>query len=233
MHIEQTQQLAQSLILPRGVTQLGSFEFQLPDSLPGSCRLPHGSVDYELEVSLERRGKHVKRFQHRLIVRNRIEFCELRPAQSASATCCLRLPRSVYVPGQRVAYQVQSNCMSSDRSITRLCQCITYVSQQPVPKVKKVQRVLDESCELEDNALHLPLTALATRQMPGEPIEITYYVETLSDASEPLRLPLLVGTVAPPVASSVQQAASCPSLGFVNLGKCPYAVLCFIFSPDS
>lgn len=220
-HIEQTEQLAESLILPQGITQLGSFEFQLPDSLPGSCRLPHGSVDYTLQVSLERRGKCVKRFQHRLIVRNHIEFGELRPAQCESSTCSLRLPRSVFVPGQRVGYQVETTCMSSGPLVTRLCQCITYVSQQPVAKVKKVLRVLDESCELE-GALHLPLTAPIARQMQGEPIEITYHLETLSsDATEPLRLPLLVGTVAPPVDSScVQQAASCPSLGFVNLGKC-------------
>lgn len=222
-HIEQTHQLADSLILPRGSTPLGCFAFQLPDSVPGSCRLPHGSIDYRLQVSLERRGKCVKCFQHRLIVRNRIELLELRPALSECTAFRLRLPRSVFVPGQRVAYQVQSKC--SGQLVTRLQQCITYVSQQPLVKVKKVVRVLDESSELED-ALHLPLTAPFMRQMPAELIEISYYLETLSDGSDTLCLPLFVGTVVPPVDNmQPPDNQTCPSLGFVNLGKCPY-LLC-------
>lgn len=222
-HIEQTQQLAESLILPRGSTQLGSFEFQLPDFVPGSCRLPHGSIDYRLQVSLERRGKCVKCFQHRLIVRNRIELLELRPALSECSAFSLSVPRSVFVPGQRVAYHLEANC--TVQLVTRLLQCITYVSQQPLVKVKKVVRVLDESCELED-ALHLPLTAPFMMLMPDELIEISYYLETLSDGSETLSVPLFVGTVAPPVDSTqLQVNQTCPSLGFVNLGKCPY-LLC-------
>ncbi|KAH8420956.1 hypothetical protein KR222_011090 [Zaprionus bogoriensis] len=222
-HVEQRQKLAQSLLVPQGKThQLGAFEFALPDSVPGSCRLAHGSIDYTLQLTLERRGKHAKCFQQRLIVRNRIELHEVRPAVCETRTLCLRLPRSVFVPGQRVAYQLQPAPgvaqVPGCKLVTRLCQCITYSSPQHLGKHKKVVRVLDDSCEWE-GALHLPLTAPIMRQSQGELIEISYYLETLSDCSEPLRLPLSVGTVAPPV-DAVQQPVSCPSLGFVNLGEC-------------
>ncbi|XP_062122804.1 uncharacterized protein LOC133836368 [Drosophila sulfurigaster albostrigata] len=218
-HIEQTQELAKSLILPPGSLQLGSFTFQLPNEVPGSCRLPHGSISYSLQLTLERRSKQAKRFQHRLVVRNRIEFLEPRPATTESSTLCLSLPRSVFVPGQRVAYQLETST-SSSQLLTRLCQCIRYESHQPVAKFKKVVRILDESSSLED-ALHLPLTALIMSQRSGDLIEITYYVETLGSCSEPLRLPLFVGTVAPPVDTHI----SLSSLGFVNFALSENEVL--------
>ncbi|KAL7729092.1 hypothetical protein ACLKA6_019915 [Drosophila palustris] len=220
-HVEQTQQLAKSLILPPGCMQLGNFAFELPEDVPGSCRLDYGMINYSLQVTLERRSKHAKRFQLRLCIRDRIEFHELTPATIESPTLRLHLPRSVFVPGQRVAYQLQPTIPSSQLS-TRLCQCISYESQQPLAKFKKVVRVLNESCYMEDE-LHLPLTApIMSRQSGDNPIEIVYYLETHSDCSQPLRLPLFVGTVAPPV----DHPKNCPSLGFVNFGLSEKELVC-------
>ncbi|KAH8360144.1 hypothetical protein KR093_011032 [Drosophila rubida] len=213
-HIEQTQQLTEALSLPLGSLQLGSFAFQLPHELPGSCRLPHGAITYTLQLTLERRSKQAKRFQQRLVVRRRIELPELRPATAASATLSLSLPRSVFVPGQRVVYRLAKSTASAQLT-TRLCQCISYESQQPLAKRKRVVRVLDESRGLED-ALHLPLTAnIMSAGESGDLITIEYYLETLATCCAPLRLPLFVGTVAPPGDSP----ASLSPLGFVNFGK--------------
>ncbi|XP_034487661.1 uncharacterized protein LOC117791865 [Drosophila innubila] len=219
-HVEQTQQLAKSLILPPGCMQLGNFALQLPNNAPGSCRLDYGTTNYSLQLTLERRSKHAKRFQHRLCIRNRIEFHELTPATIQSSTLCLNLPRSVFVPGQRVAYRLEAS-VPSCQFTTRLCQCISYESQQPVVKCKKVVRVLNESCNMEDS-LHLPLTAPIMSRLSGEAIEIAYYLETLSDCSKPLRLPLFVGTVAPPV----DNPKNCSSLGFVNFGLSENVLMC-------
>ncbi|XP_064547756.1 uncharacterized protein LOC135434914 [Drosophila montana] len=216
LHLQQTQQLLQTLSLPPGGTQRCSFQFELPHDLPGSCRLPLGATDYMLHVTLQRRGKHDKHFAQRLCIRKRIELVDLLPASSASATLRLSLPRSVFAPGQRVAYQLDATVPATCR--TRLLQSITYQSQQPVAKAKRVLRALDESCALAA-ALHLPLTAPIMSQLPGEPIEIAYYLEAWSSCSEPLRLPLLVGTVAPPV-DVIASPTDGPSLGFVNLALC-------------
>ncbi|EDW59564.1 uncharacterized protein [Drosophila virilis] len=215
-HLQQTQQLLQKLNLPPGGTQRCSFQFELPHDLPGSCRLPQGATDYTLFVTLQRRGKHDKHFQQRLCIRKRIELVDLQPACNASATLRLSLLRSIFAPGQRVAYQLHATVPATCQ--TRLLQSITYQSQQPVAKSKRVQNVLDESCALAA-ALHLPLTAPIMTQLPGEPIEIAYYLETWSSCSEPLRLPLLVGTVAPPV-DVIDSPTVGPSLGFVNLALC-------------
>ncbi|KAH8311586.1 hypothetical protein KR044_007079 [Drosophila immigrans] len=208
--VMQTQQLADSLILPPGSMQLGNFTFQLPNDVPASCHFPHGSISYSLQLTLERRSKQAKRLQHRLIVRKRIELLEPRPASTECSTLCLSLPRSVFVPGQRVAYQLETSNLSTHFS-TRLCQSVCYESQQPLPKFKKVVRILDESCCLED-VLHLPLTAPIMSHRSCDLIEIAYYLETFASCSEPLRLPLLVGTVAPPVDSHTSLA----SLGCIN-----------------
>lgn len=54
-------------------------------------------------------------------------------------------------------------------------------------------------------------------QGSGEPIEVAYFVEAGSNrCRQPLRLPLWVGTVAPPVGDSADSLA----LGYDNLGKC-------------
>lgn len=214
-HLQQTQQLLQTLNLPPGDTQRCSFQFELPHDLPCSCRLPLGATGYTLHVTLQRRGKHDKHFQQRLCIRKRIELVDLRPACSTSATLRLSLLRSVFAPGQRVAYQLHATVPATCQ--TRLLQSITYQSQQPVAKSKRVQRVLDESCALAAE-LHLPLTA-PIMSLPGEPMEIAYYLETWSSCSETLRLPLLVGTVAPPVDVKDSPTVG-TSLGFVNLGKC-------------
>lgn len=211
-HVQQTLQLAESMILPLGSVELGNFVFQIPSNVPDSCHLDYGSINYSLQLTLERRSKHAKRFQQRVCIRNRIELLELRPTATESSTVCLSLPRTVFVPGQRVAYQLEAS-IPSCQFMTRLCQCISYESQKPLAKFKKVVRVLDQSCNMEDS-LHLPLTAPIMSRLPGEPIVIVYYLETLSSCSEPLRLPLLVGTVAPPV----NRPTSCNSLGLVNFG---------------
>ncbi|EDV92820.1 uncharacterized protein LOC6563270 [Drosophila grimshawi] len=210
-HLLQSQQLLEAVILPPGCTQCCNFEFELPSALPGSCRLPLGSTSYMLQVTLHRRGKHDKCFQQRLCIRNRIEFTDLQPAKCATATLQLSLPRTVYAPGQRVAYQLAAT--SPATCTTRLCQSITYQSQQPSTKAKQVLTVLDESSDLKA-ALHLPLTAPIMSQLPGELIAIAYYLETWTSCNEPLRLPLLVGTVAPPVEIDF------PAHGFVNLALC-------------
>ncbi|KAM8704483.1 hypothetical protein ACLKA7_009003 [Drosophila subpalustris] len=219
-HVEQTKQLAESLILPPGCMQLGNFAFELPEDVPGTCRLDYGMINYSLQVTLERRSKHAKRFQLRLCIRDRIEFRELTPATVESPTLRLQLPRSVYVPGQRVAYQLKPTIPSRQFS-TRLCQCISYESQKPLAKFKKVVRVLNESCYMEDE-LHLPLTAPIMSRHLGDPIEIVYYLDTHSDCSQPLRLPLFVGTVAPPV----DHPKNCASLGFVNFGLSEKELVC-------
>ncbi|XP_030374543.1 uncharacterized protein LOC115624093 [Scaptodrosophila lebanonensis] len=217
VHIRETQKLAGALVLLPGNTQLGSFQFQLPHTLPATCQLPYGSINYTLQVELERRGKYVKCFKQRLIVRKCVEFRSLRPLQSTTPTLSLQLERSVFVPGQGVAYKLIPKRLHSHGYLNiRLCQGITYRSHTPEAKIKRVLRVLDESSEI-DGALQLPLTApIMSDTADQDLIEISYYLEALDDI-ESIRLPLCVGTVAPPMETDPLAHVDSQPLCFVNL----------------
>lgn len=222
LYLDQTQQLLQGIyLLPRGIKRC-IFDFQLPSELPGMCRLPLGRTSYTLQVRLLRYSKHDKIFQKSLCVKQRIELRDLRPATSSSVSLRLHLSRSSYVPGQRIAFEVQPTEPATCR--TCLCQVITYRSEQPAVKEKRVQRVLDESSD-SAGVLHLPLCTPLMTQLQGEPIEISYFVEAGSNlCRQPLRLPLWVGTVAPPIDAPADartdSRTDSPALGYDNLGKC-------------
>lgn len=218
LHWEQAQQLTHALNLPSGGKKRCNFGFELPCDLPGKCRLPLGSTSYTLQVLLQRRGKHDKHFERSLCVKQRIELLDLQPATSSSGSLELCLPRSIYAPGQRVSYQLHTTEPHATCH-TRLCQSITYRSIEPALKEKRVRRVLDENSD-RTGVLHLPLTVPIMTKLPGEPIEIAYFVEAATTScSQPLRLPLWVGTVAPPV-DVMASLTNGPTLGFVNLGEC-------------
>ncbi|ALC47985.1 CG18268 [Drosophila busckii] len=219
VHIEQFQKLSGALILQPGWTDLGNFEFTLPNKLPGSCSLPLGSISYALLVKLERVSKPEKIYQQKLCIRKHIEFFELNAGHCESAALRLSLHRSVFVPGQRIIYRLQAKEPARIfQSQTRLCQCISYASQQPVAKINQVVRVLIASTEPTD-ALRLPRLAPLMSQQLEEPIQISYYLETLSNCSDPLKIPLYVGSVAPLV---VDQQLACTDFTragcYVNLG---------------
>ncbi|EDW81371.1 uncharacterized protein Dwil_GK11055 [Drosophila willistoni] len=219
--IEYTQQLTDALLLLPGKSHLASYDFQLPQSLPATCRLSHGSTNYILKVNLERQGKHVKSFHHRLIVKKCINFNDLRPQTKDTCHMSLKMSRSVFVPGQSVGYELQTNLPQP--YITRLCHSITYQSEVPCRKSKNVITVLDESSEM-CGELRLPLTApimTAGEEDQEEAIQISYLIETLYTDRDcrrvSLQLPVYVGTIAPPMDSiSSQSAIEAMSLCFVN-----------------
>ncbi|EDW14200.1 uncharacterized protein LOC6572633 [Drosophila mojavensis] len=215
LYLDQTQQLLQGIyLLPRGIKRC-IFDFQLPSELPGMCRLPLGRTSYTLQVRLQRYSKHHKIYQKSLCVKQRIELRDLRPATSSSVSLRLHLSRSSYVPGQRIAFEVQPTEPATCR--TCLCQVITYRSEHPAVKEKRVQRVLDESSD-SAGVLHLPLCTPLMTQLQGEPIEISYFVEAGSNlCRQPLRLPLWVGTVAPPIDAPADARTDSPALGYDNL----------------
>ncbi|XP_034665286.1 uncharacterized protein LOC117899408 [Drosophila subobscura] len=212
VHINQVKKLTGVQRLLPGTTQLWNFDFELPDSLPATCRVGHGSVEYTLQVIIERRSKHFKCFTQRLVIRRSLAFTDLKPQMKQDSILRLSIPRSVFVPGQSVAYEVTSKDGSA--AITRLCQCIKYESHNPQRKTKQVIRCLSECSELQAE-LRLPLTSpIMTDERQPQPIEISYYIETLeSHLKPPLRQPISVGTSAPPAISTIESSRLC----FVNL----------------
>lgn len=219
VHINQTKKLSEVLQLEPGTFRLGDFNFQLPENLPATCSLPFGNVEYVLKVVLERRGTHNKCFQQRLVIRKCVEFGDLKPQYLETANMGLTLPRSVFVPGQSVSYEICSKDGVQDFRI-RLCKRISYTSQQPSVKTKAVTQVLSESSELNGN-LRLPLTApIMSHSDQLDPIQISYYIETFNSLNAPIKVPIFVATVAPPVNSHTESSRLC----FVNMGKfirCP------------
>ncbi|XP_068156468.1 uncharacterized protein [Drosophila tropicalis] len=221
--IENTKQLTDAMLLLPGKAHLASYDFQLPQSLPATCRLSHGSTNYILKVNLERQGKHVKSFHHRLIVKKCINFSDLRPQTKETCHLSLKLSRSVFVPGQSVGYELQTELPQP--YVTRLCQSITYESEVPCRKSKNVLTVLAESSEM-CGELRLPLTApiMTTEEKEDreEAIQISYLIETLYTGGDcrqvSLQLPVFVGTIAPPMDSISSQATTeAMPLCFVNL----------------
>ncbi|XP_002019558.2 arrestin domain-containing protein 17 [Drosophila persimilis] len=211
VHINQVKKLTAGQRLLPGITQLWNFDFELPESLPATCRVGHGSVEYTLKVIIERRSKHFKCFTQRLVIRRSLALTDLQPQMKEESCLRLWLPRSVFVPGQSVVYEVASKDGSA--AITRLCQCIYYEGQNPERKIKKVIRILSECSEFQAE-LRLPLTSpIMTDERQPQAIEISYYIETLSHMKPPLRLPICVGTSAPPAISIVESSRLC----FVNL----------------
>ncbi|XP_022221016.2 uncharacterized protein LOC111073139 [Drosophila obscura] len=211
VHINQVKKLTAGQRLLPGITQVWNFEFVLPDSLPATCRVGNGSVEYALKVIIERRSKHYKCFTQRLVIRRSLAFTDLQPQMKEHSLLRLSLPRSVFVPGQSVGYAVASK--EGSAAITRLCQCINYECQKPERKIKKVIRILSECSELQAE-LRLPLTSpIMTDERQPQPIEISYYVETVSHMKPPLRLAICVGTSAPPAICSLESSRLC----FVNL----------------
>ncbi|XP_001979222.3 uncharacterized protein LOC6553228 [Drosophila erecta] len=212
VHVNQTKRLTEAIRLQPGTFPLGDFEFQLPENLPASCRLPFGSVDYVLKVVLERRGTHNKCFQQRLVVRRCLEFGDLKPQYLETSNVALALPRSVFVPGQSVSYEIYAKDAVQD-FLTRLCSQISYTSQRPNAKTKTRTQVLAESSELS-GSLRLPLTApIMSASDQLEHIQISYYIETFNFPNAPIKLPIFVATAAPPVNSSLEASELC----FVNM----------------
>nr|XP_016935283.2 uncharacterized protein LOC108013817 [Drosophila suzukii] len=212
VHINQTKRLTDDLRLQSGVFLLGDFEFQLPDNLPATCRLPFGNVEYLLKVVIERRGKYNKCFQQRLVIRKSLEFSDLQPQFKETSNLRLTLPRSVFVPGQSVSYEVTSKDGVLD-FLTRLCKRTNYTSQEPSIKTKTVRQVLSECSDLKGD-LRLPLTApIMSHSDQLEPIQISYFIESFNNCDAPIELPITVATAAPPVFSPVESSRLC----FVNL----------------
>ncbi|KAH8337392.1 hypothetical protein KR059_008872 [Drosophila kikkawai] len=213
VHINETNNLVGGLVLPPGPKDLGPFEFQLPESLPATCSVPNGRVEYILKVVIERRSKHSKSFEQRLVVRRSLEFADLKPQIKETSTLSLSLPRSVFVPGQSVGFEVDSRDGVLD-ILTRLCQSITYHSSVPENRTKTVKKVLAE-CSSPNGNLRLPLTApIMSHPDQFGPIHISYFIEAYNFVDPPLRLPLFVATVAPPTHSpSIESSRLC----FVNL----------------
>ncbi|EDW96335.1 uncharacterized protein Dyak_GE25768 [Drosophila yakuba] len=212
VHISQTKKLTEALRLEPGTFRLGDFKFQFPEHLPATCRLPFGNVEYTLKVVLERGGKHNKSFHQRLAIRKSLEFDDLKPQYMETSNMALTLPRSVFVPGQSVSYEIHSKDGVQD-FLTRLCKKISYTSQHPKAKTKTVTQVLAESPELNGN-LRLPLIApIMSHSDQMEPIQISYYIETSNFLNAPIKLPIFVATVAPPVYSSLESSQHC----FVNM----------------
>ncbi|XP_017119916.1 arrestin domain-containing protein 1 [Drosophila elegans] len=212
VHISQTKKLTSGLRLQPGIFQLGDFKFQLPENLPATCSLPFGKVEYMLKAVFERRGKHNKCFQQRLVIRNSLEFNDLKPQIAETSNISLSLSRSVFVPGQNVSYETNSKDGSS-KLLTRLCKKISYTCQKPSAKTKTVVQVLSESLDLI-NQLRLPLTApIMSHPDLLEPIQISYYIETLNYLDPPLRLPIFVVTAAPLMYSPMESSRLC----FVNM----------------
>ncbi|XP_044252240.1 uncharacterized protein [Drosophila takahashii] len=212
VHINQTKKLTEGLRLQPGIFRLGEFQFKLPDNLPATCRLPFGNVEYLLKVVIERRGKYNKCFQQRLVIRKSLEFSDLKPQFKETSNIGLSLPRSVFVPGQSVPYEV----ISKDgvfKILTRLCKRVSYKSQEPNLKTKTVIQVLSECSDLKGD-LRLPLTAPIMSPVDQlELIQISYYIETFNYLEAPVRLPIFVATAAPPVYTPLETSR----LGFVNM----------------
>ncbi|XP_016985913.1 uncharacterized protein LOC108049285 isoform X2 [Drosophila rhopaloa] len=165
-----------------------------------------------LRVDFERRGKHNKCFQQRVVIRKNLEFSDLNPQFKETSNISLSLPRSYFVPGQNVGYEINSKDGSLE-PLTRLCKKICYTCQKPNAKTKKVIQVLSECTDLKSN-LRLPLTApiMSHADQLGL-IQISYYIETLNFQDPPLKLPIFVVTAAPPVYSSMEPSRLC----FVNM----------------
>ncbi|KAH8264114.1 hypothetical protein KR038_003015 [Drosophila bunnanda] len=213
VHINETKNLVGGLILSPGSKDLESFEFQLPECLPATCSVPNGRVEYILKVVIERRSKHSKCFEQRLVVRRSLEFNDLKPQIKETSTLSLCLPRSVFVPGQMVDYEVESRDGILD-ILTRLCQSISYQSSVPEKRTKTVTKVLAE-CSSPNGSLRLPLIApIMSHPDQFGPIHISYFIEAYNFVDPPLRLPLFVATVAPPTQSPCIESSR---LCFVNL----------------
>ncbi|KAH8281107.1 hypothetical protein KR054_011101 [Drosophila jambulina] len=213
VHINETKNLMGGQILQPGSKDLGSFVFQLPESLPATCSVPYGRVEYILRVVMERRSKHSKCFEQRLVVRRSLEFTDLKPQFKDTSMLSLSLPRSVFVPGQNVDYKVESRDGILE-ILTRLCQSISYQSSVPEKITKTVTKVLAESSASNGN-LRLPLTApIMSHPDQFGPIHISYYIEAYNFVDPPVRLPLFVATVAPPTHSACIESSR---LCFVNL----------------
>ncbi|KAH8243297.1 hypothetical protein KR032_006387 [Drosophila birchii] len=213
VHINDTKNLVGELIISPGSRDLGLFEFQLPESLPATCSVPHGRVEYILKVVMERRSKHSKSFEQRLVVRKSLEFADLNPQIKETSTLSLSIPRSVFVPGQSVNYIVESS-EGILHILTRLWQSITYESSVPERRTKTVSKVLAESYRPKGD-LRLPLTApIMSHPDQFGPIHIAYYIEAYNFVDPPLRLTLFVATVAPPTHSPCIESSR---LCFVNL----------------
>jgi len=220
VHINQTKRLTEGLRLQPGVFRLGDFDFQLTENLPATCRLPFGNVEYLLKVVIERRGKYNKCFQQRLVIRKSLEFSDLQPQIRETSNVCLTLPRSVFVPGQSVSYEVTSKDGVLD-FLTRICKRTNYTSQEPSIKTKTVIQVLSECSDLKGD-LRLPLTApIMSHSDQLEPIQISYFIESFNNCDAPIELPITVATAAPPVFSPVESSRLC----FVNLGEPIYSTL--------
>ncbi|KAH8382655.1 hypothetical protein KR009_004650 [Drosophila setifemur] len=213
VHINQKKNLTDGPCLLTGTLELGEFGFHLPENLPSTCRVPLGTVEYTLKVEVERRGKYSKCFEQRLVIKRSLEFSHLGHQFKDSPQLRLTLPRSIFVPGQNVSYEVQSKKRESN-TLTRLCQCINYRSQSPEEKTKTVIRTLSHCSDLK-NKLRLPLTSpIMTYGCDSkEPINISYYVESVNHFAPPIKLPLFVATIAPPVESFLELSPLC----FVNL----------------
>lgn len=214
VHINETKKLTNGINLPTGTTNLGYFKFSIPENLPATCRVPFGSVGYTLKLKIDRCGKFSKCFEKQLMIKRQVEFSDLKPDFKEASRFVLTLARSVFAPGQSVTYEVQTKDDDLD-SITRLYQCITYESQSPKAKSKKVTRCVSE-CRHDTNKLHLPLTVpiMTYRETTGL-ISISYYVETFSYGDPSISLPIYVATAAPPVYSSTENSSFC----YTNPGK--------------
>ncbi|XP_017057184.1 arrestin domain-containing protein 17 [Drosophila ficusphila] len=212
VHINQTKKLTDELCLQPGAFQLGEFSFELPKILPATCSLPYGNIEYSLKVVIERKGKHNKCFQQRLVIKKRLEFIDLKPQFKETSNTRLNLPRSVFVPGQSIRYEIESKDGVLE-FVTRLCKKTSYTSSEPNKKTKTVIEVLSESSDLK-NDLRLPLTApIMSHSDQLEPIDISYYIETFNYLDPPIKLTIFVGSVAPPVDSPMESSRLC----FVNL----------------